>query len=110
MAPQDTLHLLLGIAVLLPLFSFVFILVLGPRLGKGGGYVATGAILAAALLSFFALIFIWLPSHWPEAASHDTGHHLAAGHDVDHQQQDGGKEDHAKEDNSEQVKAYTGDY
>ena len=49
---------LLGIAVLLPLASFVLILVFGPLMGKGGrqaGVCATGAILSSCVLSFVAL-------------------------------------------------------
>ncbi|MBN2578667.1 MAG: NADH-quinone oxidoreductase subunit L [Pirellulales bacterium] len=57
---------LLAAAWLLPLASFAGIVFFGPRLGKGGkgsGYVATGAILLAFVLSATALV-LWL-SHSP---------------------------------------------
>jgi NADH-quinone oxidoreductase subunit L len=68
---------LLGIAVLLPLASFVLILLFGPTMGKGGrqaGVCATGAILISCLLSFVAL-GIWLWHHPPAVAEH--GGHAA---------------------------------
>jgi len=68
----SALHLLLGLATLLPLASFFFLLMFGSRLGKAyghGAYVATGAIVAAGVLSFVAL-FIWLGSHFPGTPSH----------------------------------------
>ena len=58
---------LLGLATLLPLASFFFLLLFGPRLGKAfgdGAYVATGAIVAAGVLSFVALL-VWLGHHFP---------------------------------------------
>lgn len=64
----NALPLLLGLATLLPLASFFFLLVWGRRLGPAlghGAYVAVGAIGAAGVLSFLALA-IWLKSHFPE--------------------------------------------
>lgn len=132
MDPSTTLHVLLGIAVLLPLFSFFFILVLGPRLGKGGAYVATGAILGAGLLSFSALLFAWLPSHWPEDAGHHGDDHHSEGEDHGdhdkHKKHDGHEksastdsdttvvrgqspdEDSESKAEHDKKKAYTGDY
>ncbi len=63
---------LLGLATLLPLASFFFLLLFGPRLGKAfghGAYVATGAIVAAGVLSFVALL-IWLGHHFPGGETH----------------------------------------
>ena len=70
---------LLGYAVLLPLISFFLILVLetisrvtrgGKSLGKAGGWIATGSILLAAVISFFALFAVWLPNNPPEGVDH----------------------------------------
>lgn len=58
---------LLGLATLLPLASFFFLLLFGSRLGKAwgdGAYVATGAIAAAGVLSAISLL-IWLGHHFP---------------------------------------------
>ena len=63
---------LLGLATILPLASFFFLLMFGSRLGKAyghGAYVATGAIVAAGVLSFVAL-FIWLGHHFPGGSAH----------------------------------------
>ena len=71
---NNTLPLLLGTAWLLPLASFALILLFGPRMGKAGrgaGFVATGAILAAFLLSTVALL-VWLNAHPIEAAEHHS--------------------------------------
>ncbi|HTN76863.1 MAG TPA: NADH-quinone oxidoreductase subunit L [Pirellulaceae bacterium] len=81
MDPAAALPVLLGLAVLLPLAAFTFILLTGPRLGSGlghGAYVSIGAIVGAAVLSFLSL-FIWLGSHWPESSHHaHEEHHTAA--------------------------------
>ncbi len=56
---------LLGLAVLLPLFSFVGILLAGPRMGKAGSFaawIATFAIGAAAALSLLSLK-LWLTTY-----------------------------------------------
>jgi NADH-quinone oxidoreductase subunit L len=59
---------LLGLAVLLPLASFWVILLFARQLGKAAAVVAMGAIGFAALLSFTALVCVWLPNgdHWTE--------------------------------------------
>ena len=67
------LPLLLALAWLLPLGSFALILVIGPRMGRGGrcaGYVATLAIVSALALSIAALA-VWL-------LHHPLGHETAA--------------------------------
>jgi len=75
--PEQLLPALLGTAVLLPLASFALILLIGPRLGPHGkyaGFVASGAIVGAAVLSLFALA-AWLGSHFPTEAKHHDGVH-----------------------------------
>ena len=55
----STLPVLLGLAWLLPLVSFVLIVFFGPRMGPHGkyaAYVATGAISAGFVLSLVALL------------------------------------------------------
>ena len=72
--PATSLPLLLTIAWLLPLASFVVICLAGRRLGKAGvlaGYLATGAIACSCLLSLTAM-GIWLCEHG--AAAPDRGH------------------------------------
>jgi NADH-quinone oxidoreductase subunit L len=72
---------LLGIAVLVPLASFVLILLVGPQMGKGGrqaGLCATAAILTSCVLSLLSL-GIWLGHHPPVA--HGDDHHAEAAHD-----------------------------
>ena len=76
----QTLSQLLGAAWLVPLASFVLILFLGPKMGKGGKYaagVATAAILTSAALSFTALFF-WLQAHGASApGGHDAHAQIA---------------------------------
>lgn len=74
----STLPLLLGLAWLLPLASFVLIVFFGPRMGKAGHYaahVATAAIVTGFVLSVTALA-LWLMN----APAASTGHesHAAA--------------------------------
>ncbi|MGD9721131.1 MAG: NADH-quinone oxidoreductase subunit L [Pirellulales bacterium] len=101
MDPVSTLPLLLAIAWLLPLASFVIIVFCGPRLGHAGskaGYVATGAILSSCVISLFAMFFVWLPNyklagpvhhepaaHGGHATTTDGGHAAATagGHGTD---------------------------
>jgi NADH-quinone oxidoreductase subunit L len=91
----ETLPVLLGIAWLLPLASFVVIVLFGSRMGKHGEYaawLATGAILTGFLLSVVALGG-WLAQHPPVDAHHDEevalaqageGHADATAHAHDH--------------------------
>ncbi len=73
-----TLPILLGLAWLLPLGSFVLILFFGPRMGKAGrcaGYVAAGAILLSFVLSVTALVgWISAPDHALEAPDYHVAH------------------------------------
>ena len=71
---------LLGWAVLLPLLSFVAILLAGPKMGKHGSFaawVATFAIGTAAVLSLVSLK-IWVTAHPVVAMQH--GDHGETGH------------------------------
>lgn len=73
----STLPLLLGLAWLLPLASFVLIVFFGPRMGRSGRYaahLATTAIVTSFVLSVTALS-LWL-LHTPTASGHDA--HAAA--------------------------------
>ena len=79
---DKTLPILLGLAWLLPLASFVLILLFGPRMGKAGrgaGYLATGAIICSFVLSLVAMGG-WLSAH-PVGAPE---HHAAAEADSHH--------------------------
>jgi NADH:ubiquinone oxidoreductase subunit 5 (subunit L)/multisubunit Na+/H+ antiporter MnhA subunit len=74
----STLPFLLGCAWLVPLASFVAILLLGKYMGPGGkfgGYLATLAIVTSAVLSLTALFGVWLPNF----PLKDTAHHAEAG-------------------------------
>jgi NADH:ubiquinone oxidoreductase subunit 5 (subunit L)/multisubunit Na+/H+ antiporter MnhA subunit len=69
------LPLLLGLAWLTPLASFVLILFFGPRMGSHGrnaAWVATAAIATSLVLSLTAFI-VWLGAH-PVVAAHHGGH------------------------------------
>ena len=103
MDPAQLLPTTLGGAVLLPLLSFFVILIMGPRMGTSGrnaGYLAASAIAFAAVLSFFSLLVVWLPNHWPASSSHHGEEHAAAEHvaaEGDHSE-DGHSEDAHDED------------
>ena len=78
------LPLLLGLAWLAPLVSFVAILFFGPRMGHHGrnaAWVATAAIVSSLLLSLAAL-GTWIGAHPVRAVHHGEGH--AADSDVGH--------------------------
>jgi len=92
MDPAQTLPILLGLAVLLPLFSFVLIFLAGPKMGKGGEYafyVATSAIVMAFVLSMTSL-FIWTGTHWPGLDDVATSHSEESGEGEHHDSADGG--------------------
>jgi NADH-quinone oxidoreductase subunit L len=76
-------NLLLG-AWLLPLASFVLIVLFGPRMGKAGkgaGYLATAAIAGSLILSLIAMVS-WIGRHGIGAPGHGSEH--AAKADADH--------------------------
>ncbi len=76
--PVYWLPRLLCIAWLAPLAAFVVIVLIGKHLGPHGkysGYLSVGAILTSAVLSFVAMLGVWLPNH-PLSAS---AHHETAG-------------------------------
>jgi NADH-quinone oxidoreductase subunit L len=79
MDPASALPALLLVAWLLPLASFTLIVLAGPKLGPAGkmaGFVATGAIVTAFVLSMIALFAVWLPAYPPTA---DLGHAAETG-------------------------------
>jgi hypothetical protein len=80
------LPLLLGLAWLAPLVSFVAILFFGPRMGPHGrnaAWVATAAIVTSLVLSLFAA-GTWLGAHPVQAAHHGAGGHDAGEHGESH--------------------------
>ena len=118
---MDLLAKILAAAVLLPLASFVVILI-GATFGmrKAGAQIATFAIVVAALLSFSALA-IWLSRDFPPPKEKHTAT-AAAVHDDSHQGEekkaeshgDGhdahGHDAHRHESHGTQVPAITGEY
>jgi NADH:ubiquinone oxidoreductase subunit 5 (subunit L)/multisubunit Na+/H+ antiporter MnhA subunit len=81
------LPMLLGLAWLAPLASFVAILFFGPRMGhhgKNAAWVATAAIVTSLVLSLTAF-GTWLGSHPVQAVAHHGAEHAApdAGHAAD---------------------------
>jgi NADH:ubiquinone oxidoreductase subunit 5 (subunit L)/multisubunit Na+/H+ antiporter MnhA subunit len=114
---MDVLPQILAAAVLLPLASFVVILIGATwfNLGKAGAFIATGAILGAAVLSFIALLFVWLPQHFPAAAHHGS-HAAADDHTHSHADAKAGEHanehaaDHHDEHPATTVPAVTGEY
>jgi len=95
-----TLPLLLGLAWLLPLASFVLIVFFGPRMGKAGhaaGYVATTAILTALVLSLISM-GLWLSQHPVSVANHHDATQGAA------------HEEHAATKHAERIAPVTGDW
>ncbi|MFM1997130.1 MAG: NADH-quinone oxidoreductase subunit [Planctomycetota bacterium] len=102
------LPLLLGLAWLLPLASFVAILFYGPRMGhhgKNAAWVATAAIGASLVLSLIAFGG-WLSAHPVSAAVHGThaDGHAPGGHG------DGGHGDGHGDGHAAEPAAYAGDW
>src|SRR5262245_44225188 len=79
---DQLLSTIYAVAVLLPLASFVAILLLANRLGRFAAWIATSAILGAGILPFLGLV-LWLQHHFP-AVGH--GHSEAAAHGAEHSQ------------------------
>ena len=78
---MEYLPTILGAAVLLPLISFVVIVLFGAAMRKAHvptNYIATGAILGSFVLSFIAMC-IWLSANgMPEVHEHHEEHHASA--------------------------------
>ena len=111
MDPASQLPLLLGLAWLAPLASFLAILFFGPRMGPHGrnaAWVATAAIVASLVLSLAAFV-AWLGAHPVLPAAH--GDHGAA-HAADHADAGGhGAADHDTPDSHAALPAhYAGDW
>ncbi|MCA9100767.1 MAG: NADH-quinone oxidoreductase subunit L [Planctomycetales bacterium] len=86
MDANTIIPILLGAAWLLPLASFVTIVLAGPRMGKAGSAaagVATSAILIGFVLSATSLM-IWLVANPLPEPHHPGGHHEAEHHDAEH--------------------------
>lgn len=82
MDPSAIIPTLLGIAVLLPLASFVVILCAARYLREQAAWVAIGAIGVACILSFLSL-GIWLTFNWPpdphkHSVAHGAAEHVGA--------------------------------
>src|SRR5688500_14954743 len=78
MDPSSLIPTLLGLAVLLPLASFVVILCSAKYLKEQSAWVAICAIGGGCVLSFVSM-FLWLGSNWPpnpheHGAAHATEH------------------------------------
>jgi NADH-quinone oxidoreductase subunit L len=88
--PATWLPFLLGVAWLAPLASFVAIVFFGKHMGHHGkfaGYLAVGAIVTSAVLSFTALFGVWLPHHSLTARTHHATEHEGGGHEgLEHEQ------------------------
>ncbi len=76
MDPATTLPVLLMAAWLVPLASFVLIVLFGKYMGphgKAAGYLSVLAIVTSAIFSLIAMFGVWLPNHdFPTA--HETEH------------------------------------
>jgi len=106
------LPLLLGLAWLTPLASFVAILFFGPRMGKHGrnaAWVATAAIVTSLVLSLIAFVG-WLGAHPVTAAHHGADH--GAAHAADHGDAAGHADGHAADGHAAPAvpAAYSGDW
>jgi NADH:ubiquinone oxidoreductase subunit 5 (subunit L)/multisubunit Na+/H+ antiporter MnhA subunit len=106
MDPAAQLPMLLGLAWLAPLASFVAILFFGPRMGHHGrnaAWVATAAIVTSLVLSLMAF-GSWLGAHPVQAVSHhSSGEHASDGHAAGEHAADHGHEAHVPA-------AYAGDW
>ncbi|MCE9527767.1 MAG: hypothetical protein K8R36_17125, partial [Planctomycetales bacterium] len=81
MDPSSLIPTLLGIAVLLPLASFVVILCTAKYLKEQAAWVAICAIGGACVLSFISM-FLWLGSNWPKGVHHEHPAHAATEHEA----------------------------
>ncbi len=100
---MDYLPTILGAAVLLPLISFVVIVLFGAAMRKAHvptNYIATGAIVGSFVLSFTAMC-IWLSVNgMPEVHEHHAEHAEPHGDSGDHDAEDHGADDHAADDHA----------
>jgi proton-translocating NADH-quinone oxidoreductase chain L len=108
------LPLLLGLAWLAPLASFVAILFFGPRMGphgKNAAWMATAAIVTSLVLSLLAA-GTWLGAHPVQAVSHHGGGHHADGgsHAAGGGHGDGGHEAPHGDAHAAAPVAYAGDW
>jgi NADH-quinone oxidoreductase subunit L len=81
--PAASLPTTLCLAWLLPLASFVAIVLFGKRMGHHGkyaGYLSVSAIVASTVLSFAAMFFMWLPAFELKDAHHGGAAH---GHEAE---------------------------
>jgi NADH:ubiquinone oxidoreductase subunit 5 (subunit L)/multisubunit Na+/H+ antiporter MnhA subunit len=81
MDPSSLIPTLLGIAVLLPLASFVVIFCTAKYLKEQAAWVAICAISGACVLSFISM-FLWLGSNWPKGVHHQHPAHAATEHEA----------------------------
>jgi NADH:ubiquinone oxidoreductase subunit 5 (subunit L)/multisubunit Na+/H+ antiporter MnhA subunit len=82
MGLDSTLPMLLGLAWVVPLTSYMAILFFGPRMGPHGrnaAWVATAAIVTSFVLSLAAFA-VWLGAHPPQAVGHGHGDSHATDH------------------------------
>ncbi len=73
MDPASTLPILLMAAWLVPLASFVLIVLFGKYMGphgKGAGYLSVLAIITSAIFSLIAMFGVWLPNHELPTSGH----------------------------------------
>ena len=99
---MDVSHLptLLAAAWLLPLASFVVIVLFGKSLGPHGkyaGFISIGAIVTGFVLSCVAMFGIWLPTHPLADASHHGDAHGESHGDNEHHDGDADKHDDVDE-------------
>jgi NADH:ubiquinone oxidoreductase subunit 5 (subunit L)/multisubunit Na+/H+ antiporter MnhA subunit len=113
MDPESTLPFLLACAWLIPLASFVTILLFGKFLGPGGkfgGYLATLAIVTSAVLSIIAMFGAWVPNYYPsETAVAAHGEPASAGGETEHSDAEHPDAEHAHANNGPPA-AVTGDW
>ncbi len=96
-------------AWLVPLASFVLIVLFGKFMGphgKGAGYLSVLAIVTSAILSLIALFGVWLPNHELPTPTHHTGEPASAGGDT--KTSAGGE--HAEHPNNAPPSAYFGNW
>ena len=116
MDPASQLPMLLGLAWLAPLVSFVAILFFGPRMGhhgKNAAWVATAAIVTSLVLSL-AAFGTWLSAHPVAAVTHGAhgadASHAAAPEGHDGHDGQGGNHGQDGHESASVPAAYSGDW